>query len=178
MTPTPSIDPTPTPSATPDPTVGPTPTPEPTTGVDGSPAPSASASPVPPASIEADRDFVLPGGTVEVCGEGWLPGSEVEITIDGETVVATVTVSDDGTFCTLVVVPAGTVEGAYDLVATGLDTAGEPTAQVQGIQVGLPATDAGARPSTPAGQGSPVLVLLALACLAAAALTVRPVARR
>jgi hypothetical protein len=40
-----------------------------------------------------------------------------------------------------VVVPSGTVEGIYEVMATGLDADGSPASQVEDLTVELPATD-------------------------------------
>ncbi|MCJ7711015.1 MAG: hypothetical protein MUQ32_09330, partial [Chloroflexi bacterium] len=166
------VDPTPTPT----PTVEPTPTPT----VEPTPTPSPSASPASSPTLVVDLEVVIPGATIEVCGEGWLPGSEVEISLDGDVVLGTVTVDEDGTFCVDLVIPAGTVQGEYSLVATGLDTDGAPASQVDGIQVALPATDTAApgAGSTDSPGRSPLL-LLSLAFLAGAVLSLlRRPARR
>jgi hypothetical protein len=152
------------PAATPAPTPVPTATP--------------STGPVAPPAITADRESTIPGGTVEVCGEGWMPGSEVELSLDGDPVLGTVTADENGEFCVELEIPAGTVEGEYGIVANGTDAAGEPSAQVQGITVALPETDAATPRPASGGHGQlPAILALIAATGAVFALLRRPVHR-
>jgi hypothetical protein len=65
----------------------------------------------------------------------------VELSLDGDTPLGTATAGEDGSFCADVVVPSGTVEGIYEVMATGLDSDGSPASQVEDLTVELPATD-------------------------------------
>ena len=125
--------------------------------------------------MQTDRDTVIPGGTVQVCGDGWLPGAQVELSLDGETPLGTATAGEDGSFCADVVVPSGTVEGIYEVMATGLDGDGSPASQVEDLTVELPATDV-VKPIVRTGDhGAPMAPLFPILLgLAALGLVFRP----
>jgi hypothetical protein len=74
-----------------------------------------------------------------------------------------------------VIVPSGTVEGIYEVMATGLDGDGRPASQVQDLQVELPATDAVNSAVGSGDHDAPVTPLLpALLGLAVLGLALRP----
>ena len=71
--------------------------------------------------------------------------------------------------------PSGTVEGIYEVMATGLDGDGSPASQVQDLQVELPATDVGDPAVGTGDHDAPVAPLLpALLGLAVLGLALRP----
>jgi hypothetical protein len=84
----------------------------------------------------SDGDLTLPAGstasvpagkTITVSGSGYAPGSTVTVLIYSEPQVLTTVVADEnGDFTVTVTVPAGLAPGQHTLVASGVDSQGNP----------------------------------------------------
>jgi hypothetical protein len=80
--------------------------------------------PLPPPSI--DTTTPTAGGTLAVSGGGFASHTPLTIELHSTPVVLGDAMSDDGgSYSTTVVIPAGTVAGAHEIVVTGLGPSGE-----------------------------------------------------
>jgi titin len=109
----------------------------------------------------SDGDLTLPAGstasvpagkTITVSGSGYAPGSTVTVLIYSEPQVLTTVIADEnGAFTVTVTVPAGLAPGQHTLVASGVDSEGNPR------YVTLPVTVVAGLASTGADIAVPVI---------------------
>jgi hexosaminidase len=77
-----------------------------------------------------------PGDQITVSGSGWQPGSTVTFTLQpGSIPLGSTTVGDDGSFSTVLTVPASVAPGSYSLSCSGIDVEGNPISRNNPIQV-------------------------------------------
>lgn len=92
---------------------------------------------------------VVPGGTVHFQGGGFASDSTVTIELHSISVVLTTTTANHvGNFSVDVVIPADATLGAHELVATGVDSAGNPMSNVLAITVVSPTAGTGSTSGT------------------------------
>lgn len=80
--------------------------------------------------------LVMPGGVIEISGEGFAPNSTVEVWLNSEPVfLGTATTDEFGKFTAKFVIPQGVVEGEHTLTFAGISTSGEEFASSTGIVI-------------------------------------------
>lgn len=92
---------------------------------------------------------VMPGGVIEIIGEGFAPNSSVEVWLNSDPVFLGTTTADEfGKFAAKFTIPQGVVEGEHTLTFAGISSTGEEIASSTGIVISqdtivvdAPATD-------------------------------------
>lgn len=77
-------------------------------------------------TCEVSQGTVAPGESVTVSGENWLPNSTVTISLEGVSTLGTATTNDEGSFSTVVTIPASAPIGATEITCRGQDRNGDP----------------------------------------------------
>lgn len=98
--------------------------------------PAAAQYPFPTGGTLAVTGTVTAGGTIVVSGGGFKPGSTVKCEVDGE-VVATATVTAEGTFFCEITVPSNLAGKRLLIRAIGISPSGEQ--KIQTFEANVPA---------------------------------------
>jgi hypothetical protein len=117
-------------------------------GAEGDSAPGVGTTPVAPTglpvapvevpdtAVPAGSATTTSGGTVTITGSGFAPGSTVVLTVFSTPVsLGTAVASPSGTINATVTLPPGTNAGSHTLLASGLDSQGEPVHLAKAVTV-------------------------------------------
>lgn len=77
-------------------------------------------------TCSVSQGTVAPGESVTVSGENWLPNSTVSISLEGVGTLGTTTTNDEGSFSTVVTIPASAPIGSTEITCSGRDQNRDP----------------------------------------------------